>query len=501
MALTPRQRRMRRLHHAAMMLAVGMVKVDTSTPSPTTLTWDGNSDTNTPSFTGTLTAPLVDDEAVLTIYSDVGLTRIVATSSNTLDASEIAGPSLSFTTGSLANGDYYAVLTHKRLGFTLGTSATATVNIRAQWLLVATRTRLPDTRTTGNKQGMSRTAHVAKDAITSVRVGWANAYFGGKGATPSTDTSVGVGVSATITASIEYPANTFTQILFSGVATGTIPDLSLLISDTATVSIPSGATFWIRCFWNSTAGIVYGGQRDAAAGDLYNVGVSGLTDQTMGGTITHNAGALPCYHPVMIAAKTTIDSYAIVGDSIAAGYLDTESTDGLRGVVARSIPSTATFLNLGQSGEKANNFLTNGPLRKLLVPYCKNIITEYGRNDKDVSGNADATIRTNILAIWAIAAPGAKKYQTTISPNTTSTDGWLTAGNQNTDTSMDAFNAWVRAGTGFTGMTGYIEVRDILDPGRVGKWLTSPSPPYTSDGLHPTSAAYALTSSAVWTNF
>ena len=368
------------------------------------------------------------------------------------------------------------------------------------WLLVATRCRLGSTFASANKQGMSRSTHVAKDNITALKIVVPNFKSGAYLASPSGDVTIG-SASATVTASVEYPAGTFTQILFSGSATGTIADLAILASDAATVSIPTGSTFWIRIYWQSTAGIFYAPFRDTAGGDLYRVGASGITDQTMSGTITHNAGTA-CYFPAAILAQTSIDSYVICGDSIAAGYTDTEGAtgDNLRGVIARSIPSSAPFINIAQSGEKASNFLTNGFLRKLMVPYGKHLITEYGRNDLNAS-DADATIRSNILAIWALGNPGGKRYQATITPQATSTDSFATTANQTPVNNEPTFNALVRAGTGFTGITGYIEIADILNPNRDGKWVVTPTPPYTADGLHPNPAGYGLTSSAVWTTF
>src|ERR1017187_6734104 len=69
---------------------------------------------------------------------------------------------------------------------------------------VATRTFVPQFIDTTNKQFNSRSFHIARDTITALQIAVPNWYVGS-----GTETSIAQ--TATITASIEYPAATFTQ--------------------------------------------------------------------------------------------------------------------------------------------------------------------------------------------------------------------------------------------------------------------------------------------------
>ena len=80
--------------------------------------------------------------------------------------------------------------------------------------LVATRCLAPISLNTTNKQLMTRSPHYSRTDITSLQIVIPNWYVNPS----STHAEIGSGADATVTASIEYPENTFTQILFSGTA-------------------------------------------------------------------------------------------------------------------------------------------------------------------------------------------------------------------------------------------------------------------------------------------
>ena len=123
--------------------------------------------------------------------------------------------------------------------------------------LVATRARMMGSPpSVGNHQIMMRSAHFATETLTSIRIVFSNFYNANRnGGSPILDS--GRGAAASITASVEYPAGTFTQVKFDGLATGSIPNANVLFSDYMTVSIPSGAQFWVRLFTNNPAGIIF----------------------------------------------------------------------------------------------------------------------------------------------------------------------------------------------------------------------------------------------------
>jgi len=368
--------------------------------------------------------------------------------------------------------------------------------------LVATRCRVPFTSVTGNKQLIAKSMHYATDDITSLKVVLGNFRAGGQAATPTGDE--GYGSTATVECWIEYPAATFTRVQFSGVDSGTIPNLDYLVSDACAVTIPNGAQFWTRHYWANAGGVYYlNGVRDATAstGDLLRVAASGLSPSDAITTFTHNGGT-GCAPPLAIIGTTNTVSSLIIGDSITAGYLDTANDiDGRRGSIASSLGTTMAFLNLGQSGEKANNFLTNAPVRKKLVAagYFSHLLCGYGFNDVFVSLDSKATLIASLQAIWATAPAGRKVFQTTVTPKTSSTDSWATTTNQTPaagDAVRIAFNADVRSAA-FTGMDGYWDVTAGIESAfESGKFIVTPTPPYTTDGVHPNVAGYDLIASS-----
>ena len=207
----------------------------------------------------------------------------------------------------------------------------------------------------GNHQLMSRSAQVATDNITKLKVALQNFWVNG-------GVEAGNGGSTTVTASIEYPAGTFTQLKFSGSSSGTIPSGSLLFSDYATVTIPSGATFWVREFDNNASGILLNSWQ--VSGEALNAAASGLSDQTLGGTIT-NIGSYS-HPPLAIVGPTSKAAVCIVGDSLGFGYNDTDTLlNGDIGLVAKSFPTTLAFANLSGNGLKASNYLANTTARQL----------------------------------------------------------------------------------------------------------------------------------------
>jgi len=90
---------------------------------------------------------------------------------------------------------------------------------------VATRARIPQAVSGANSQMNSASAHIARDDITAIQVGFVNWYqpVGSSGETDG-------GTLDTFTASVEYPLGTFTQLQFSGAANGGLAVDARLIS-------------------------------------------------------------------------------------------------------------------------------------------------------------------------------------------------------------------------------------------------------------------------------
>lgn len=374
----------------------------------------------------------------------------------------------------------------------IATSSDYTFSTTGYQGLVGTRARTMATANAGNTRVMSRSAHIATDAISSMRVVFQNFRVSGILADET-----GNGASSTVTASVEYPSGTFTQITFDGSATGTIPNASVLFSDATAVSIPEGATFWIREFNINANGIIYNTWRNSSLGEVLNAGTS-IGDQTLGGTIT-SVGNFS-HPPLAIIASTTKASVCIVGDSIAFGFNDTDThVDGRIGIIAKSFPTTLAFSNLSSGGSRANSFLAGSSARQQIFPYCSHAITSFGSNDLFVSLDTASELASSLQTIWDTFASRVKKIQTTITPKSTSTDSWATTGNQTTASQNGervTFNTNLRASA--FGLHDYFEVANVLETAQnSGLWVNDGTPNrYTADGLHPSTAGYTLVASS-----
>lgn len=367
---------------------------------------------------------------------------------------------------------------------------------------VASRARVIHTSSftvdTANHFMMMRSAHIATENLTAIKVVFSNFTTNGGGA------DLGPGAASPITASVEYPAGTFTQILFSGSATGSIPDARSLFADYVSVSIPSGATFWIRLFIQNTLGVCYNSWQNSFLGEAMNLSATSISDQTMGGTIT-NSGSFSC-PPMAILGMTTNASVVIVGNSTGVGSPgggDTEdssaSATGFNakvGLIARSLGSIP-FINIAAGGQIAQNWATNSPARSPLIQKGSHLICEMGVNDLNGS-RTSAQLIADLQAIFAFGAAFQKKYQTTITPMSTSTDAFATLVNQTARASAAermTFNNAVRAGS--VGPTGFFDIASVLESSvNSDKWIVAPTPPYTGDGIHPTPSGYLLVPAA-----
>lgn len=370
--------------------------------------------------------------------------------------------------------------------------------------LVATRLHVAQTAYSGNHWLMARSNHVATDDITSLKVAFGNFYI-----QDGHMQEFGNDNAATVTASIEYPAGTFTQLLFSGSASGPIPAVSssggttevgVRISDYSSVTIPKGERFWVRFYFTNPGGIIHTVGQDTANGDLLDFGGTpgAGQDKTLGGTIVDAGGNGYSAGPVAIIAQTTKASVIAIGDSICYGQGDAAAspTDWARGSICRGIPATIPTLNLASSGSSAGTFLSMAASRAALFPYCSHGVLEHASNDIFTAPFSSAAQVAGYNQALAAAFPShVKKLLATCLPR--STGSWSTLGGQ-TVTSYEpvrtAYNAMVRGGT-IAGFADYLESADQVESSRdSGKWIVSPSPPYTADGIHPNAAGNGLTS-------
>ena len=149
---------------------------------------------------------------------------------------------------------------------------------------VATRCKFP-IGVYSNTSGpfMARKAHFARDTITALKFVFVN---GSAGPGPG---EIGTGATLGIKAAVEY-AGASAQILFSGAASVTVPDQTVIESDWTTVSIPNGALFFSRTlFTPAGSNVAYGNPtiKSLGLGDGLMQSATDLTLST--GAVTDNS--------------------------------------------------------------------------------------------------------------------------------------------------------------------------------------------------------------------
>jgi len=375
---------------------------------------------------------------------------------------------------------------------------------------VATRCYYPRNKDATNTQGMYRSFHIARDAITSLKVEFPNVMGVNGTTTPSgSGQDVGSGGAMNITASVEYPAGTFTQLKFSGVAQGSIPDVSLLQSDALAVTIPKNARFWIRSyvvcqgsgrlltFLTTTSN-----NNQNVLGEAANYGTTGITDLTLGGNISNTVAGGNIYMPTRILGNTAKRSFLGFGDSkmAALSTLGNKDQSGDVGEIFPSIGKTHAYTSLAVGGDLVTQMTANSTVRKTFIgSNFTDVILQAGINDitNGVSA-ADLLTATNVLANLAIAA-GLRVWKCTIAPSATSSDSFATYANQTVaanEAVRTAYNDLIRNEVR-TDNGGYIDIADIMEVGpsgfpkrNSGRWMfggTGDPNAFTFDGLHESS--------------
>lgn len=251
----------------------------------------------------------------------------------------------------------------------------------------------------------------------------------------------------TVTASIEYPAGTFTQVTWTAATSKSIVAGTNQLSDyvTLTTSIPANAQFWVRTFISVTAGqtwpicnALWGGHDTAESG-------VGLSDKTMSGTISGNYQGL---RPAAIMSQYVVGirKASVIGlsDSIYFGSGDGNfDIHGNTAWIGRSCTSNTPYITCSVVGTQLQNQVIGGKLAFRLDFITKagitHIATGWGVND----GLAFATMQTNLQTLWAAlkTVSGIKLYQSTIGPKSTTSQGWDTTTAQTPDSNYNGSSA------------------------------------------------------------
>lgn len=392
-------------------------------------------------------------------------------------------------------------------GVTLRVIAQGGVQPTSYLGVVATNLRMPTASTTSNRQFNSRSHHKARDTISALQInlpGWWWQQASGAGFTqyrehPTQGT-------ATYRASIEYPEGTFTQITFSGSVSGTANAGQDMLSDSVAVSIPEGASFWVRVYMTSTWGMIYfAGDNNTPVGDnnygeRLEYAASGIVDKTMGGTITNTGTSIgrPQYSPIAIIAQTVKPSILLVGDSRVWGQNDTFDADGNKGELARGLGPHFGYINVGSAGDSPSDYLVSNSRRTALAQWCSHVVSQSAINALRSGSGQNKTASTVLAEQQQILAlfPNKRRLTTTTMTRTSSTDSWATTANQtpiDVSARIIEYNEAIRAGV--PNSIGYFDIADTLETSRnSGIWRT---PGFTIDGLHASPTGYAATVAGV----
>lgn len=300
-----------------------------------------------------------------------------------------------------------------------------------------------------------------------------------------------------IRAAIEYPLGTFTEVKWSGSGTLLLAAGATTFSDDIAVIPPIGATFLVHVY-GSTNGTGYGipyywGNEAVAttAVDAHNYSTaSGVTiDYHMQYHPTPAYNQNVMFPPVAIVGVTTAPAVAIIGDSIAHGWLDVANIDEYHGAIGYYSASLVTLgiphANYAQPAEAGYLFASNSAKRRALInAYASHAICNFWGNDFS-AGRTFSQLQTMVTDIAGLIDP--QLSWTCAMPATDSTNVWADEAQQTTGGTADEnahtdFNNYLLGGV--PGIAHVFNPRPAVQ-GTVNqhKWKGA-TPPLTPDGIH-----------------
>lgn len=365
--------------------------------------------------------------------------------------------------------------------------------------------------------------HTALATANSIRFRYANWYnLTGQETDGLNDITVKASLVATLDAAVGIE---YFPLYFGGQASVVVPPGGSVLSDPIGIDMAKGQLFYSRTFvsvaaagqkWPLHIATVVanheGNNRGAPGADLTGSGTSINAFPTV---------AELAYGPAQIVGQLTGSATAVIGvlgDSIAAGFGDNDY-----GFVLRGLNNQFCYQRVAHVSENNAHWLPQSTCKRCvsLLDACTHLIWQMGVNYQQ------ANLQPYSAKIWIrLAARGVPIYATTITPQTTSTDGWVTVVNQTIASGTNeafrtAYNDWLRGGApldptlktpvavgtggalviGAAGhpLVGYWEIADLAESARnSGKWKAN----YTADGSHPTTTgATAMAAGVTTTGF
>lgn len=292
-----------------------------------------------------------------------------------------------------------------------------------------------------------------------------------------------------VKASVEYNGAVY-PVYFNGARTKTLAIDEVAISDPVMVTIPANTQFHVRQYCSVTT---LGEKWPMCFGLNTTLGETFLNGSDVTDTATAMANASGSgFCPAAILGSIAGDapSVLITGDSMAYGQGDTqEGPNWDLGYLARALSKQFAYVRVVRATTQLSHFLATNSRQLNLIHTAKptHIIQELSVNDLLNGGNF-ATVKSRLETMWDIlGTTGAKVYQTTLQPVTSSTDNWATTTNQTPHANASAMrdiNDFIRSKP--PGIAGVIEVGYQMEsfPGS-GLWkVDGTAQAYTVDGIH-----------------
>ncbi|MDY3554751.1 SGNH/GDSL hydrolase family protein [Gemmata sp. JC717] len=297
------------------------------------------------------------------------------------------------------------------------------------------------------------------------------------------------GVSAAplnVRAGLETPSGTY-PVMFQGQRDVVIGACGVVVSDPIPVRVAPGGVVWSRTKVSSTSAVSADRTCDNNEGEGAVFGTG--DDRTLSGTI--NSVYVRCYGPSAVLGLTyPVGQPALViyGDSIVDSNNDGRGKGWAGRITARPV------IKSGVDGDTVDVF-NSRQVRMPLRAGAQVAICAFGINNL-TGGDSLAALQAKLAAFWTeLRNAGVKVYQTTITPKSSSIDGWATVANQTTDginATRATLNDWIR--TRPAPLSGYIELADAVESTRnSGLWKAGS---LTNDGVHPVDAGHILLAAA-----
>lgn len=286
-----------------------------------------------------------------------------------------------------------------------------------------------------------RSSHVVLRWGNVLRLLWLNQSYNG---TASNAFTLTASIQVAAAQGSNLSAVALQRIRFSGQDSVVIPPGGYALSDPIFAKYEPGNVLFVRTCCASAAAnnnwpvgmFVNRGNEGTAAGDQTNADVA-FTPATTG------------YAPQLICGPSADGKWVYAaGDSILDGSADPSNNRGFFDLwqLATNTPGSRSSHPGETAGTAAARFVS---ARILMALGATKALNTYGTND--IGQGADLpTLQASWISGWRDQfIAGLSPYQATILPRATSSDNWITAGNQ-TPWALDAIriaaNDWLRAG-------------------------------------------------------